>query len=531
MSIKGNLNEASLPDVIQLLSLGKKTGVLSLSDRKNFGDIFFKNGKVIYCSIVNREDRIGQILLNQGVITDEMLEKALQIQEDENHNVRLGDILVNMGSISREMLNNSVRRQITDTIFTFLTWEDGFFNFEPDIKPGEETITIELNPDDILLEQARKVDEWSVIESELPPDNAILMKTNISDTLKLNDDEIGILKLINSRRTLRELYERSHLGKYETARAVYDLKKIGYIYEGEEVDLQSKITNQEQVNEHHNLGLAFLLTEMFEEALREFKYIIQIDKTNLLANFYVGMINFRTRNYAEAMKAFEELLKLGVNNVALLNNIALTLEKLGQYERADDFYERAIKQDPENAKILANCGILAYFQNLLSDAEEKLKVSITIDPSLGYAHYYLAMVYLENGKINEAVDEFLAVTKKDPSIWQVYYNIGQIYINLDKFESAEHMLKKALDNSDRNVGCYKALINLYFKDKNFAKAEEQLEEAITLYKDDFDFYYKLGNVKFKKMDKKNALYYWEKALAIQPDNQILRKTLDTVKNG
>ena len=33
MAIKGSLKEASLPDVLQLLALGKKTGCLAVSDR------------------------------------------------------------------------------------------------------------------------------------------------------------------------------------------------------------------------------------------------------------------------------------------------------------------------------------------------------------------------------------------------------------------------------------------------------------------------------------------------------------------
>ncbi len=531
MSIKGNLREASLPDVIQLLSLGKKTGVLSISDRKNFGDIFFQDGRITYCSIVNREDRIGQILLNQGDIKEEDLEKALQIQDDENNNRRIGDILVELNAITREMLYDRIRKQLTDTIFTFLTWEDGFFNFEPNIKPGEETITIKLYPEDILLEQARKVDEWSVIEDELPSEHSILMTTNIVDISNLNENEKAVLKLINSRRILKDIYEKSHLEKYETAKAVYGLKKIGYIYVGEEVDATSMISNKEKINEHYNLGLAFLLTEMFEEALREFKYIVQIDKANAIANFYIGMINFRTKKYTDAMKAFEDLLKLGVNNVALFNNVGLTLEKLGQYERAEDFYERALKLDPENARVNANFGILSFHQNILSDAEEKLRVALRINPGMNYARFFLALVCLENGKINEAIDEFLKVTKKDPGIWHVYYNIGQIYINLEKYESAEYMIKKAMDNSDRDIVCYKSLIDLYFKDKNFKKAEALLEEAILIHQKEFDFFYKLGNLKYKKADKKHAIIYWEKALLLQPENMILKKTLDTVKNG
>ena len=62
MAIRGSLREASLPDVLQLLALGKKTGCLSISHKSNFGSIYFTHGKICYASIVNRRDRLGGLL-------------------------------------------------------------------------------------------------------------------------------------------------------------------------------------------------------------------------------------------------------------------------------------------------------------------------------------------------------------------------------------------------------------------------------------------------------------------------------------
>ena len=59
MAIKGSLKEASLPDVLQLLAMGKKTGCLSVTHRNNFGSIYFDKGKICYAAIVNRRDRLG----------------------------------------------------------------------------------------------------------------------------------------------------------------------------------------------------------------------------------------------------------------------------------------------------------------------------------------------------------------------------------------------------------------------------------------------------------------------------------------
>src|SRR5215472_6464195 len=77
MAIKGSLKEASLPDVLQLLAMGKKTGCLSVTHRSNFGYIFFEKGRICYASIVNRRDRLGDILVKNSVISQQELESAI----------------------------------------------------------------------------------------------------------------------------------------------------------------------------------------------------------------------------------------------------------------------------------------------------------------------------------------------------------------------------------------------------------------------------------------------------------------------
>ena len=59
MAIRGSLKEASLPDVLQLLAMGKKTGCLSVTYKNSFGYIYFDKGRICYASIVNRRDRLG----------------------------------------------------------------------------------------------------------------------------------------------------------------------------------------------------------------------------------------------------------------------------------------------------------------------------------------------------------------------------------------------------------------------------------------------------------------------------------------
>ena len=113
MAIKGSLKEASLPDVLQLLSLGMKTGCLSVTHRSNFAYVYFDRGRISFASIVNRRDRLGDILVKNGLITQSQLDEAVQGQATQR-DTRLGEILVERQFIAREELHRYIRLQIEE---------------------------------------------------------------------------------------------------------------------------------------------------------------------------------------------------------------------------------------------------------------------------------------------------------------------------------------------------------------------------------------------------------------------------------
>ncbi len=111
MAIRGSLREASLPDVLQLLSMGRKTGCLSVTHKQAFGSIYFEHGRVAFASIVNRRDRLGDVLVSAGQISREDLDRAIA-QQAHTPEKKVGELLVLMGLVSREELHQHSRREI-----------------------------------------------------------------------------------------------------------------------------------------------------------------------------------------------------------------------------------------------------------------------------------------------------------------------------------------------------------------------------------------------------------------------------------
>ena len=146
MAIRGSLKEASLPDVLQLLAMGQKTGCLSVSHRNNFGYIYFERGRICYASVVNRRDRLGDMLVKSGAISQAQLDQVVDLQS-HRRDERLGHLLVERGVITDKQLNDAIDVQIREAVYYLFTWNQGTFNFEADVAPDPLDHVVSINPE------------------------------------------------------------------------------------------------------------------------------------------------------------------------------------------------------------------------------------------------------------------------------------------------------------------------------------------------------------------------------------------------
>ena len=55
-----------------------------------------------------------------------------------------------------------------ESVYLLFTWGEGTFNFEPGVTPDESVHTVSVDPQALLLEGARRVDEWTLIAKKIP---------------------------------------------------------------------------------------------------------------------------------------------------------------------------------------------------------------------------------------------------------------------------------------------------------------------------------------------------------------------------
>jgi ActR/RegA family two-component response regulator len=161
MSLIGNLEDLSLPDILQIISLSKKSGILIIQRGEEEGKIYIRQGKVILSVGLKNRRNIGNILIEKGLVTPEQLAAAVAEQKSGDMKQLLGAVLVQMSLITPADLEKVVHEQIEESVYYFLTWKDGTFKF--DLKDVDERLEVAVDPQ--FLISHRGIDtQWLVME-------------------------------------------------------------------------------------------------------------------------------------------------------------------------------------------------------------------------------------------------------------------------------------------------------------------------------------------------------------------------------
>src|SRR5947207_3077318 len=171
MAIEGPLRELGIHDVFQLLDLSRKTGVLRVTSelRHNAGTVYFDGGTIIFAEIRTNPHPLGALLLRTGKITEADLERGRDMQQRQGDKRRIGEILVALGAITPRELERQVRFQIEEVVFEMMSWREGYFSFtEGPLTDVATDATVRIPTEALLMEGARRIDEWSRIEGRIP---------------------------------------------------------------------------------------------------------------------------------------------------------------------------------------------------------------------------------------------------------------------------------------------------------------------------------------------------------------------------
>jgi hypothetical protein len=170
MAVTGALEDLDPGDLITVLGLLGKSGKLCLSHADSEGMVVFRHGKIIYAASSSFRQNLGSLLISRNLIDEPQLVAALERQSQSAGEERLGNILIDMGLITNEALEDVFRDQVSRVLSDFIPWSSGAFRFdameivdhgEIELPADDLLAPLGLSTDHVLLEAAQRLDEES----------------------------------------------------------------------------------------------------------------------------------------------------------------------------------------------------------------------------------------------------------------------------------------------------------------------------------------------------------------------------------
>lgn len=236
MPIEGPLRELGIHDVFQLLDLSRKTGTLRVVSelRDDEGVVQFETGRVVHASVRSNPAPLEELLLASGRVTAADLTRARELHASNGHGASLVDLLVEAGAVTPRELERQVRLQIESVVFELMSWREGHFSFEE--RPAGTApprSSIRVSTESLLMEGARRIDEWSRIADKIPSLAVVPSLAPVRDDaesqLDLLPHEWEVLTMIDGARDLRQIAQSLGRAEFEVAKIAYGLVTTGVV--------------------------------------------------------------------------------------------------------------------------------------------------------------------------------------------------------------------------------------------------------------------------------------------------------------
>jgi hypothetical protein len=309
MSLKGNLATMGLEDLLQWLAVGKKTGVLALRGAY-MKTIAFEDGRIISASSTDPKEYLGQFLLAYNRINEAQLREALAAQEDENE--LLGRILVNRHILTENEIRRIIQLKTEESLYDCFLWSSGEFEFMEGQRPDPRTVLLNLDVTGIVLEGARRRDEWKRIREVLRGGDAVIAADSeaIAEVLPLPAEDAELLAHVDGIKTVDHLVLELRSTEFKVSRHIFELVErslVRVIHPG-----GAKVKGEDPLQK----ARALLDRKRLEEAQAEIRRVLQGQPSDPIANRMMKEVQ-SLQQAAERPLNLEEVPELAVDLMEL----------------------------------------------------------------------------------------------------------------------------------------------------------------------------------------------------------------------
>jgi hypothetical protein len=270
-----------LPEVLQWVTIGRKTGSLAFVRDKIKVQIFLKDGQIISSRSNDPTKQLGQFLLFQGKVTESQLKRAFEIHLQSK--IILGKILVQENLVSQEDVEAALKARTEEVIYDLFLWDDGSFQFASSGYSLGDLIQIKMDINTLLFEGIRRKDEWARIRSVFPDNNVVLSLRPAIDlkTLSLTPLQKKLLYLLTLKKPISEIMLELHGSDFLVNFELFQLYEKNIL---DVAEVPAPPAEEVTPAKLFNKGLELMQNRKYKDAISAFQEVLQLDPQNTWAS-------------------------------------------------------------------------------------------------------------------------------------------------------------------------------------------------------------------------------------------------------
>ncbi len=230
VQLEGKIRDHNLPLILQSLCAEREHGVLTLVNNDTVKICYLKDGRILTAASNQRDDRLDQHLLRDGLVGLKPLLQA--VQEARRRECRLGQMVVELGLLRPEDMEQAVSDQMREIVFSVFQWTRGEYRFEGVTRPvGDDPITIKLSAGDLVLGGIRRIRSWYRVREAIGGLDTRYRVTDrleaVTQGMSLSLEEWNFLSLFDTPVSLVQICEASAIKDFEITHLIWAFLVLG----------------------------------------------------------------------------------------------------------------------------------------------------------------------------------------------------------------------------------------------------------------------------------------------------------------
>ncbi len=265
------------------------------------------------------------------------------------------------------------------------------------------------------------------------------------------------------------------------------------------------------------LGIAYLETDKYEKAEKEFRKVQLQDPANVEVLLRLADVQNATGRPDDAIDGAKRYIELGNKSSKAFESLGRSYAIKEHWGQAEKHFREALVLDPANSSARLDLSRVFFFSQRLSEARTLIEETIGQAPRLKGAYFLLARIEASQGNREAALGHYRKIIEIDPADIGAIYLAGLFALDSGDLQTVDALAMDLLSKfPDHPAGNRLIGMSLYLKG-DYENALVELRNSLKTMPDLIGFYF-TGLAEYKIEQYEQALNQFQKALDLQPSH-------------